>query len=107
MDLMEVRVDPRDTGREGLNAFFAAHLAWEQATAWRTRLMHATALFGVPVFLCALLYLRGGIRASILGAFAVSACATGAAWLHELRCRRELNRAQQRVRVRRSGSASR
>ena len=107
MDLMEVRVDPGDAGGERLAAFFAAHLAYEQATAWRTRLVHATALIGVPVFLCASLYLRGAIRASILGAFAACVCATGGAWLHELRCQRTLERTEQWVRTRHFGEGTR
>jgi hypothetical protein len=102
MELMEIRVDPRNGAGERLNAFFAAHLAYEQATAWRMRLVHATALSGVPVFLCASLFLQGVIRASILGAFAASVCATGVAWLHEIRCLRALSRAEQRVCIRHS-----
>jgi hypothetical protein len=98
------RIEPRrevapERASTDLNAYLTAHLALERASLRRSRVVHLSALVGLPCALgLALLVSRrahGIALAGVVGALTLSALAL----LGELRCLRVLRRTERGVRV--------
>src|SRR5690242_9772569 len=98
MDLIEIRPDfDADPTGGALAKFLAAQRAYERARLARVVFVHATALFGFPVWLVALGDLPGPGKRVALAAFALSLIACCIAAGFEFRSRADARAAERRL----------